>query len=275
MREFAATRLCQTGCGFWFLFRIGFCSFAFVQTPNSSCQTRWCRVNGVDPRGLSLAENERESNEKDLLLRLLHGDAAVLGVLLSLHRSRLRRLIDFRLDSRLRGRVDPSDVLQDLFVDAAKRVDHYVRGPSGVPFFVWLRQVLLQRLVEVHRHHLGAEKRSAGRERSVAGSSSSTASVSLMLQAVSRIASPSEILLQSELASQLHSSLASLDPIDREVLVMRHFEELSNDETAAALGLQKSAASNRYVRALERLRRVLERLPDFRDVLGGGGSANN
>jgi RNA polymerase sigma-70 factor (ECF subfamily) len=191
-----------------------------------------------------LEQDEETEEESRLLLRLQQGDKAALGMLFSMHRKRLRRLVDFRLDTRLRGRVDPSDVLQDSFMDASQRLPHFVQGPS-LPFFVWLRQVAIQRLVEVHRRHLGAEKRSANRERRVQASmTSSVTSASLAFQLVCRLASPSDVLVRNELTGQLHKALESMDPIDREVLALRHFEELSNDETAAALGLQKSAASS-------------------------------
>ncbi|MGE0755782.1 MAG: sigma-70 family RNA polymerase sigma factor [Pirellulaceae bacterium] len=217
-----------------------------------------------------MSSRDDVGDDAELLLRLRQGDGAALGTLFSLNRQRLRRLIEFRLDARLRGRVDPSDVLQDSFMDAAQRLEYFVRGPS-LPFFVWLRQIALQRLIEVHRRHLGAEKRSANRERSVdAWPASSVTSASLAFQLVCRLASPSDILARNELTAQLHQALNSMDPIDREVLALRHFEELSNDETAAALGLQKSAASNRYVRALGRLKKILEQIPGFFDGLDLG-----
>jgi RNA polymerase sigma-70 factor (ECF subfamily) len=212
--------------------------------------------------------------EESLVARLQQGDQDVLGELFSLHRQRLRRLIEFRFDLRLRGRVDPSDVLQESFLDAAQRLPHFIQGPA-VPVFVWLRQVAIQRLIEVHRRHLGAEKRSAHRERSVdVWASPSATSASLAFQLVSRLASPSDVLVRNELVAQLHQALELMDPIDREVLALRHFEELSNDETAAALGLQKSAASNRYVRALGRLKKLLENIPGFFDGLDQQGDAN-
>jgi RNA polymerase sigma-70 factor (ECF subfamily) len=217
-----------------------------------------------------LEDFDEVGEEDQLLLRLHQGDKAALGMLFSLHRKRLRRLIDFRLDARLRGRVDPSDVLQDSFMDASQRLPHYVQGPS-LPFFVWLRQVTIQRLVEVHRRHLGAEKRSANKERRVySARASSVTSASLAFQLVCRLASPSDVLARNELTAQLHQALDSMDSIDREVLALRHFEELSNDETAAALGLQKSAASNRYVRALGRLKKILEEIPGFFDEMNRG-----
>lgn len=205
--------------------------------------------------------------EGELLERIQNGDQTALGTLFSLHRKRLRQLIDFRLDNRLRGRVDPSDVLQELFLDVAQRLTHYIHGPS-LPFFVWLRQVTLQRLVEVHRHHLVAEKRSAHREQSLDGWSGANAtSASIAIQIICRLASPSAVLVRNELTSMLHQALLTMDPIDREVLALRHFEELSNDEAATVLGLRKSAASNRYVRALGRLKKILEEIPGFFDEL--------
>lgn len=211
---------------------------------------------------------EAHHEEPDLLERMRQGDQAALGALFSLHRARLRQLVDFRLDSRLRGRVDPSDVLQELFLDVTKRLAHFVDGPA-LPFYVWLRQIALQRLVEVHRHHLKAEKRSAQREQSLEPRGSAT-SVSMAVQIISRLASPSTLLVRSEMTQQLHQALQTMDATDREVLALRHFEELSNDEAAAVLGLSKSAASNRYVRALARLKKILVSIPGFFDQLSSG-----
>lgn len=214
--------------------------------------------------------DDQEGSESDLVARLQNRDEEALAKLFSLHRIRLRQLIDFRLDSRLRGRVDPSDVLQDSFLDAAQRLPHYLQGPP-IPFFVWLRQVALQRIVDVHRHHLGASKRSANREQQTdLPWLPDATSASLAFQLVSRLASPSELVVRDELIALLHTALETMDPIDREVLALRHFEELSNDETAAVLGLQKSAASNRYVRALNRLKKILEQIPGFFDRVDPG-----
>jgi RNA polymerase sigma-70 factor (ECF subfamily) len=120
--------------------------------------------------------------------------------------------------------------------------------------------------VEVHRHHLGASKRSANREHSVdLALITDATSASLAFQLVARFGSPSDLIVRDDLIKMLHQALETMDPIDREVLALRHFEELSNDETATVLGLQKSAASNRYVRALGRLKKILEQIPGFFD----------
>lgn len=195
------------------------------------------------------------------LERLRQRDAHAFADLFMLHRARLRRMVDFRLDDRLRGRVDPSDVLQEAYLSAACRVDRYLEQPS-VPFFVWLREITKQRLIDVHRQHLGARKRSVNLE--VAWQPNTT-SVSLAQQFAEYLASPSQVAQRIEVEAKLKEALDSMDAVDREVLALRHFEELTNDEAATVLGLKKAGASNRYVRALARLRRILEQTPGFFD----------
>ncbi len=181
------------------------------------------------------------------------------------HRERLRRMIDFRLDSRLLGRISTSDVLQESYIDALKRLPHY-HADSGMPFFLWLRWVTMQRLVEVHRQHLGARMRDAGREISIdrhAGGDSLSASTARMAELMGNLTSPSQAAERAETLAYLEQALDRLEPIDREVLALRHFEELSNQEVASVLGIQTAAASKRYVRALDRLKESLARLPGF------------
>lgn len=200
---------------------------------------------------------------RPLLDRLQAGDQQALGDLFSLYRDRLGRMIAFRLDARLRGRVATSDVLQEAYIDALKRLPHYQADP-GMPFLIWLRWVTMQRLVEVHRQHLGAQMRDAGREVSLDSPQNPLAASSAMIaQFVGDLTSPSQAAQRTEALAQLERALEGLDPTDREVLALRHFEELSNQETAAVLGIQPAAASKRYVRALERLKDALEQLPDF------------
>ncbi|MBY0228011.1 MAG: sigma-70 family RNA polymerase sigma factor [Gemmataceae bacterium] len=199
--------------------------------------------------------------DDDLLGRLREGGAAVLAELFAARRARLRRMVSWRLDPRLNGRVDPSDVLQEAFLDAQRRLGEYLDKPS-LPFDVWLRLLAGQRVVELHRQHLGAQKRSAGHEVSLDGRDWACASVpSLAAQLVGHLTSPSRAAYRAETAARLAAALGSMDPIDREVLVLRHFDELGNNEVAALLGLQKAAASNRYVRALQRLRDILATTP--------------
>jgi RNA polymerase sigma-70 factor (ECF subfamily) len=212
-----------------------------------------------------MATDPPHSEMQALLDRLNGGDVSALGPLFALYQERLRRMVDLRLDHRLKGRVSASDVLQETYIDALKRVRHYLDRPE-MPFHVWLRLVAGQRLVEVHRQHLGAKRRDAGQEVSLDGARpgwSAASSVCLAGRLVGDVASPSAAAIRGETLAQLEAALDAMDPIDREVLALRHFEELTNQEVAEVLGLDKSAASKRYVRALTRLKDVLARLPGF------------
>ncbi len=190
---------------------------------------------------------------RPLLDRLQAGDQLALGELFSKYSDRLGRMIQFRLDGRLKGRIATSDVLQEAYIDALKRLPHYQADPE-MPFLIWLRWVTMQRLVEVHRQHLGAQMRDAGREVALGAGGPLAASSAMIAEFIGDLTSPSQAAQRSETLAQLGRALDGLDPTDREVLALRHFEELSNQETAAVLGIQPAAASKRYVRALERLK---------------------
>ena len=180
-----------------------------------------------------------------------------LGEFFGMQRDRLRRIVHVRLDRRLQGRVDPSDVLQEAFVDASRRLAEYAAEPA-MPLFLWLRFLTAQRLQALHRFHLGAKARDAGREVSLHSGPLPTAdSRSLAAQLLGRLTTPSRAAIRAEIQIKIREALDAMDPIDREVLVLRHFEELNNNETAAVLGLAKAAASRRYVRALRRLKEIL------------------
>jgi RNA polymerase sigma-70 factor, ECF subfamily len=194
-----------------------------------------------------------------LVARLQAGDQLALGELFSHYRDRLGRMVQFRLDGRLKGRVATSDVLQEAYIDALKRLPHYQAAP-GMPFLLWLRWVTMQRLVEVHRQHLGARMRDAGREVVFDAGGSLAASSEKIAEFIGDLTSPSMAAERAEGMEQLRAALDGLEPADREVLALRHFEELSNQEAAAVLGIQPAAASKRYVRALERLKGALEKL---------------
>jgi RNA polymerase sigma-70 factor (ECF subfamily) len=198
-----------------------------------------------------------------LIERLRAGDRDALADLFARHREPLRRMIELRLDNRLNGRVSASDVLQETYVDAMKRVPHLFENPE-MPFFIWLRWIAGQRLVEVHRQHLGARMRDAGLEISLQqGYPAAASSACLAASLAGGLTSPSLAAIRVEMSAQLEAALDGLDPIDREVLALRHFEELSNNEVAALLGIRKAAASKRYVRALERLKGALAEIPGF------------
>src|SRR5262249_37693616 len=185
--------------------------------------------------------------------------------LFSCHRGRLRQMIRLRLDRRLQGRVDPSDVLQDAYLDVAAKLPEYA-GRAVMPFFLWLRMVVGERLLRIHRHHLGAAMRDANREISLhRGAFPEASSVSLAAQLLGQITSASRDALRAEMKLILQDVLNAMDPIDREVIALRHFEELRNDEVAAALGLTKAAASKRYVRAMLRLKAAVADAPGLAD----------
>ncbi|MBI1314478.1 sigma-70 family RNA polymerase sigma factor [bacterium] len=192
---------------------------------------------------------------------LSSGDSDQIAEVFSRYEDRLQRMIRFRLDRRLYGRVDSADVLQEVWLDASKRVSEYVANPT-VPFFIWLRQIAWQTIIDLHRRHLGAQKRSVANEVALGGGQEET-SLSIAARLAGDLTSPSQAAIRDERLSQLRQALEEMDEIDREVLALRHFEELGNNEVAEILGLQKTAASNRYIRALKRLKEVLERFPDL------------
>jgi RNA polymerase sigma-70 factor (ECF subfamily) len=188
--------------------------------------------------------------------RILAGDHHALGELFGRHRERLMKMVRLRLDRRLRGRLDPEDVLQEAFLDAARRLGDYAADPK-MPPFLWLRFLTIQRLQTLHRLNLGVQSRDASREVSIFnGSLPAADSRSLAAQLLGRLTTPSRAAIRAEIQIKIQEALDAMDPIDREILALRHFEELSNGETAAVLGIQKAAASIRYVRALRRLKEV-------------------
>ncbi len=197
------------------------------------------------------------SETKDLLQRAGQGNKEALGELFGQHQERLRRMVLLRLDRRLQGRIDPSDVLQEAYLEFSRALAEYLRNPA-LPFFLWLRMITGRKLLALHRHHLGTKVRDAGREVSLhRGALPQASSVSLAAQLLGRYSSPSQAAMRAELQIRIQDALNSMDPLDREVLALRHFEQLSNAETASVLGLNPTAASNRYVRALKRLRKIL------------------
>lgn len=205
----------------------------------------------------------------ELLRRAAIGEESSLAELFDRHRDRLRQMIRLRLDRRLQGRVDPSDVLQDAYIDLAQKLPEYLEKAS-MPFFVWLRLVVGERLLRIHRQHLGTAMRDAGREISIhRGAMPQASSVSLAAQLMGRLTTASRAVARAEMQMQLQDALNGMDPIDREVIALRHFEELSNDEVASVLGLTKAAASKRYVRALLRLKGVVG---EGLGVIDGSGS---
>ena len=201
-------------------------------------------------------------DDQELLRRALDGDEPALAALFDGSRDRLRKMIRLRLDRRLSGRVDTSDVLQDAYLDVRRRIAEYARDPSAMPFHLWLRLVAGQRLTDVHRYHLGSQMRDAGQEVSLhRGPFPQADSNSLAAQLLGRMTSASQAAIRVEHKLIVQEALNGMDPLDREVLALRHFEHLTNGEAARVLDLQESAAAKRYVRALKRLRVILDARP--------------
>jgi RNA polymerase sigma-70 factor (ECF subfamily) len=201
------------------------------------------------------------SETDDLLRRAADGDSDAVAALLARHRDRLEQMVRLRLDRRLQGRIDPSDVLQETYLEAARRVAEFARAPT-TSVYVWLRFLTGQKLVDLTRRHLGAKMRDAAQEISLhRGTLPQASSVSLAAQLLGQYTSPSRSAIRAETQLRVQEALNHMDPIDREVLALRHFELLSNGEVAQVLGLSKAAASNRYVRALKRLKEILSAVP--------------
>jgi RNA polymerase sigma-70 factor, ECF subfamily len=204
-------------------------------------------------------------DDERLIDRAGEGDQAALVVLFGRYRKRLRQMIRLRLDRRLQGRVDASDVLQEAYLDVAQQLPHYL-AKREMAFFLWLRLVAGQRLMRIHREHLGAAMRDAGREVSLyKGALPQASSVSLAAQLLGHYTPASEAFSRAEVQIQIQAALNGMDPLDREIIALRHFEELTNAEVAEVLGLEISTASKRYVRALKRLQVVLEPIPGLFD----------
>lgn len=185
------------------------------------------------------------------------GDQAAMAELFDQYRTRLRQMVKLRLDRRLQGRVDPSDVLQDAYLEASQRLAAY-STKEGLPFFLWLRLVVGQKLTDLHRHHLGVQRRDAGRDVSIyRGAMPEATSFALAAQLLGKMTTPSLAAMRTESKLKIQEALNSMDSIDREVLTLRHFEMLTNAETAQVLELSPAAASNRYVRALKRMKQIL------------------
>lgn len=192
-----------------------------------------------------------------LVRQAAEGDRAAAEKLFEEYRPRLKRMIELRLNQRLRGRVDPSDVLQEACLDATGRLSAYF-AESTAPFYLWLRRITYHKIIDVHRRHLGVQARDAGMEISLhRGPLPPASSVFLASQLLGRMTSPSNAAIRAETRLKVQEALNSMEPLDREVLALRHFEQLTNAEIAEELEIDPDLASKRYRRALRRIQRVL------------------
>ena len=203
-----------------------------------------------------------ESDElAELLAGAAQGDEAALTQLFSLYRKRLKQMVRLRLNRLLQGRVDDSDILQETYLEASKRLPDYLAN-EPLPFFLWLRHITGEKIIDVHRRHVGAKMRNAGQEISLhRGPMPAASSASLAAQLMGRLTSPSQAAIKAETRLRVQEVLNGMEPLDREILTLRHFEQLSNVEVAATLGMNESTTSSRYLRALKRLKDELSQFP--------------
>jgi RNA polymerase sigma-70 factor (ECF subfamily) len=201
---------------------------------------------------------ETPADTEELLDQAARGNAGAREALLGRHIDRLRRMVGSRLDPRLAGRVDPSDVVQEALADAAGHLDDYLRD-RPLPFYPWLRQFAWDRLMKTHRHHIKSQRRSVTREE--AWSMPDESAQELARRLLAGGTNPVSRLIREELRDRLRAALAKMAEPDREILVMRNLEHLSIAEIAAVLGISEGAVKVRHLRALRRLKALLEERP--------------
>lgn len=195
---------------------------------------------------------------RELLDAARDGNVAAVEGLLDRHREPLKRLIGARLDRAITRRLDASDVVQDVLLEASQRLSDYLEKP-GLPFHLWLRQLARDRMIDMHRRHRVAQRRSVNKERPLqARGYADQSSLDLAARLADGELTPAAASIRQELQQRFHEALQSLGEDDREILLMRHFEHLSNSETAQALQLSPAAAGMRHLRALRRMKQVLE-----------------
>jgi len=194
---------------------------------------------------------------EELLGEARQGRSEAVDRLLERHREAVRRMVDMRMDRRLARRVDASDIVQEVLIEAHRRLADYLSNPA-MPFHLWLRQMAQDRLIDAHRRHRVAARRSLDREQPLlAPAHLDRSTMELAAQLCDRENTPAAQAVLNELREKFEAALEELDEQDREIVVMRHFEKLSNSEVATALNLTPPAASMRYLRAVRRLRAVL------------------
>lgn len=196
------------------------------------------------------------SQTQELLAQARQGDAHAVNALLDRHRVALRRMVELRMDRALTRRVDASDIVQDVMLEANRRLKDYLANPA-MPFHLWLRHMAQDRLIDAHRRHRVSQRRSLDREQPLVGHAPDRSTLELDAQLCDHELTPAAAATWHELQRRFQAAVEELDEQDREILLMRHFEELSNQDVAQSLGLSSAAASMRYLRAMRRLRTLL------------------
>jgi RNA polymerase sigma-70 factor (ECF subfamily) len=202
----------------------------------------------------------------ELLVNVRDGQTLAVEQLMDRHRNSLRRMIQLRLDNRLMQRMDVSDVIQDVLMEANRRLTDYLANPV-IPFHLWIRQIAKDRIIDAHRRHRVSAKRSIDREQQIGKGQPDQSTMDLANQFRDQSLTPAAAAAQRELAQQIEAAVQLLRENDREIILMRHYEQLDNQEIAQSLGLTEPAASMRYLRALKRLREIIEGLPKLHSDL--------
>jgi RNA polymerase sigma-70 factor, ECF subfamily len=194
---------------------------------------------------------------QELLAQVRHGDTDAVDRLLVRHRDGLRRMIDLRLDPAIVGRVDASDIVQEVLLEASRRLSDYVQNPA-MPFHLWLRHIAKDHVIDAHRKHRQAQRRSLDREQPmIPHALADRSSLELAAQFIDHELTPASAAIRQEMQRRLNTAVVALDDDDRDIILMRHFEQMTNQEVAALLDLTEAAASMRYLRAVRRLRSQL------------------
>ena len=191
----------------------------------------------------------------ELLIRAEGGESTAVNELMERHRQSLRQMVQLRMDRVISQRVDASDIVQDVLLEASQRLTDYMQDPR-LPFHLWLRQLAKDQLIDTHRRHRVAQRRSADREQHL-GQGGDHSSLDLGAQLRDQQLTPAAATLRKEFQQRFYQALEQLEEDDREIVLMRHVEQLSNSEVAQALGLSQPAAGMRHLRALRRLREIL------------------
>lgn len=206
-----------------------------------------------------------DEKTEQLLDGIREGKDGAADRLLERHRDPLRRMIEMRMDQKIKQRVDASDIVQEVMIEANRRLQKYLENPV-MPFHLWIRQMARDRLIDAHRRHRGSEKRSVDREKAmVAPGAMDRSTIELAAQLCDAEMTPAEAATMKELHQRFQNAIEELDENDREIVIMRHVEQLTNQDVAAALDLSEPAASMRYLRAIRKLRTLLNVSSDEAD----------
>ncbi len=195
-----------------------------------------------------------------LLNNAQQGDNDAVNLLLERHRDALRRMVDMRIDKAIARRIDASDIVQDVLIEANRRLKNY---DGSIPFHLWLRQLAKDRLIDMHRKHRVAQKRSVDREASLSRMYADQSSMQLAEQLKDMELTPAAATIRKELEERFLVAIDQLKEEDREIILMRHYEQLGNQEVAQALDISPQAASMKLLRALQKLRTILGEHPSL------------